>query len=170
MRQSRAWILLRPTRWPKLLRNDAASIHSESGPSVNHMSRRRWRIVRRRSRLSLPEPLWPKCTFGVSADLNWPRNPLRRPVSAKSDANPYAVLSQKFYAARFQRRLYRVERASPWPYGLVLDHVQRYRRYGGLVRERGLGPLQQAAGCADLGGADHERRSTRNLKKHKVWP
>ena len=47
------------------------------------------------------------------------------------------------------------KRGVPWPHGFVLDHVQRHGRDGGAVRQRGLGPFQQSAGGADLGGGDH---------------
>ncbi len=74
---------------------------------------------------------------------------------AELHAHADTVFQKKLDAARFQGGLYRVKRALTWPNGLVLDHVQRHGREAGPVCERCLGPFQQAARRADLGGADH---------------
>jgi hypothetical protein len=80
---------------------------------------------------------------------------LCRTVSAKSYTNPHAIFCQKIDPTLLESVLYRLQCGLPWMDGIVLDHVQGHGREAGPVREGCLGPFQQAARRADLGGADH---------------
>jgi len=86
-------------------------------------------------------------------------------ATAKSNTDPDATLVQEFDTAGFKGGLDRYKRIVPRSHRLVLDHIERDRRDGGFVRQGSLGPFQQAAGRADLGGADHGDKLYRKLEE-----
>jgi hypothetical protein len=79
----------------------------------------------------------------------------RRSLFTEPYPHSDAVFCHERNATGFESMLYRLQRALPWMDGIVLDHVQGHGREASPLREGCLGPFQQAARRADLGGADH---------------
>jgi hypothetical protein len=87
------------------------------------------------------------------------------PGSSKSDANAYAIFGQEVDTTLLETLFYRVQRGLSRTDSIVLDHAQTHGREACPVGEGWLGPFQQAARCADLGGADHGNTPYRKLEE-----